>query len=56
MQLIRLLLEIGADVNARTKDDQFPLLFAITNFDKEVIELLIEQEGISNRFSNVKLF
>ena len=44
--VVLLLIEKGADVNARTLHDSTPLAFAVVNNHSDVAELLIENGGI----------
>ena len=46
VDIVLLLIEKGADINARTINDSTPLSFAVVNNHPEVVELLREAGGI----------
>ena len=53
INLVKLLLEYNADVNAKTKNDKkVPLQFAIDSFDAELIEVLIDNDRVDLAFED----
>lgn len=55
LELVKLLIEAGADVNARTNEGDVPLLVAISNHSKRISKFLIEagaDVNIKNRCGN----
>lgn len=47
MKIVKLLLECGADVNAKNTRGEVPMLLAITYFDLELIETLLEHKSMN---------
>jgi ankyrin repeat protein len=52
LELVKLLIEKGADVNAKTNDDATPLHVAANNDNLELVKLLIENDADVNAKTN----
>ncbi|XP_044746875.1 rabankyrin-5-like [Coccinella septempunctata] len=51
--ILRIFLENGADVNVTTKDGLTPLLYAVEGRHLEIVDLLMQQDGIEVNRSNI---
>ncbi|XP_044762829.1 uncharacterized protein LOC123319871 [Coccinella septempunctata] len=51
--ILKIFLENGADVNVTTKDGLTPLLYAVEGRHLEIVDLLMQQDGIEVNRSNI---
>jgi ankyrin repeat protein len=52
MEMVKFVLQRGADINAKDGQDNTPLIIASRNGNKEIVEILLNQEGILVNGSN----